>query len=183
MYTRETFTKKFYPAMVNLTKGTGLFPQVMLAQAILESSGKLGGTYYPGASLLSREANNLFGIKASSGWNGDTFQITTGEYYNGQKANVTGTFRAYDTPEDSLKDYISFLKSNPRYTAAGVFTATTPAQQAERLKAAGYATDPNYSTLLVSVMDSVKKYLPTIAEAGGGLVALVLVAILIYKFA
>lgn len=180
MMTRETFVKTYYPGAARLAAGTGIFPEVMMAQAIVESSGLVNGLYYPGESVLAKVANNYFGIKSSAGWPGKTISLKTGEYINGKKVTVTGVFRAYDSPLDSMVDYIKFLKTNPRYTTAGVFTASSPAIQAERLKAAGYATDPNYASLLMSVYEGFKKWIPA-AAAGGGLALLLVVGFLLLK--
>jgi len=180
-YSREQFIKKYWQAFVNATSGTGIFPEVMAAQAILESSRKSSdGNYYVGLSELTQKANNYFGIKDSAGWTGPTYNISTKEYSNGVTHNETDAFRAYGSPEESFADYVKFLQSNPRYASAGVFTASTPAEQSQRLQAAGYATDPNYSTLLQSVMIGFKKYIPTIAE-GGGIALLLFFLYLTYK--
>lgn len=158
--TREEFIKAYYSIAKQLTTGTGIFPEVMLAQAILESSGKVNNTWLVGQSLLSRNANNYFGIKASTKWKGKTITLKTGEYLNGKPVTVTGVFRKYDSIQDSFKDYIDFLKTNPRYTKAGVFAASSPEQQTKALQAAGYATDPKYSDLLNSIMAGFRKWIP-----------------------
>ena len=46
------------------------------------------------------------------------------------------------------------LKENQRYTNAGVFTASTPEAQAQALKNAGYATDPNYVSKLTGIINN-----------------------------
>ncbi|WP_349399629.1 glycoside hydrolase family 73 protein, partial [Clostridium perfringens] len=48
---------------------TGIFPSITLAQAILESGW--------GRSGLAIKANNLFGIKADSGWKGKVLEMPT----------------------------------------------------------------------------------------------------------
>jgi len=180
--TRTQFVEMYYPEAVQVTAGTGVFPQVMIAQAILESSGKVDGVWMPGQSLLSRSANNYFGIKADSKWKGPTIDLKTGEYFNGQYVTVTGKFRKYASIKDSFADYVNFLKSNPRYTTAGVFNASTPEEQAQALQKAGYATDPNYSKLIIgiinSVGDSIKKAVQNIGSQGTALFALVVLALL-----
>jgi len=178
---REEFIKAYYNTAKSLTAGTGIFPEVMLAQAILESSGKVNGVWKVGQSLLSRAANNYFGIKSSPAWKGETISLKTGEVVNGQRVTVTGVFRKYDSIGDSFKDYINFLKVNPRYTAAGVFTATTPAAQAEALQRAGYATDPNYSNLLNSIITGFQKWIPKATIAFSFLIPAALIFFLIYR--
>ena len=179
--TREQFVKTYYPAAAKAAQGTGIFPQVMISQAIIESSGRVDGVWMPGQSLLARQANNYFGIKADPAWKGDTISLKTGEYLNGQYVTITGKFRKYATIGDSFADYISFLKKNPRYTTAGVFSASTPESQAVALQKAGYATDPNYSKLIVGVMNSIKGWIPKIGGVALGLIVPAILFFLIFK--
>lgn len=177
---RAEWIKKYGPDAVRVAHGSGIFPAVMLSQAILESSGKVNGIYEPAQSLLAKQANNLFGIKASPGWKGATISLKTGEYINGQYVTVTGIFRKYNSIADSFADYINFLKVNPRYTAAGVFSAMTPQEQADALQKAGYATDPAYSSKIKSIVESIKGMIPDyVAPAAGGLL---LASIIVYYF-
>jgi flagellum-specific peptidoglycan hydrolase FlgJ len=162
--TKKQFVEKYYPEVINLTKGTGLFPQVMMAQMILESAGKVGNYYYPGESVLSKKYNNYFGIKADKSWAGKKVNIKTGEVYNGQSTVITDAFRVYENPQDSMKDYVSFLKKNPRYEKAGVFKAKNPKEQAELLKKAGYATAPDYPEKIMQLIKGISTYLDRAAN-------------------
>src|SRR3989304_655967 len=134
-YTRDEFTKKYSSFIAKAVKGTGILVGTVLAQAILESQGKEGSVYKVGASKLAKEANNYFGIKCH-GWSGEKYNIDTTEYTpSGQKyVSKSSCFRAYSNVEDSIKDYVKFLKENERYERAGVFKATTVRKQAEALK-------------------------------------------------
>ena len=145
--TREQFIKDFTPVVIEAAAGSGLFTSLFMAQAILESSNAQG---QPGASLLASKYNNFFGIKASAGWAGKVINLKTREVFNGKDAVITDGFRVYDSPAESFKDRVKFLKTNPRY--AKVFAAPTPLLQAMELKAAGYATDPNYASVLASII-------------------------------
>jgi len=157
---RIEFVKKYAPFIYEVTKGTGILAGTLAAQAILESSGKYNGQWYVGGSGLSRKANNFFGIKCSSGWKGKKFNAQTGEYTaSGSPYTTTSCFRAYDSVEDSMKDYVNFLLKNPRYKNAGVFNAKTVKQQALALKKAGYATAPNYASTVNDVYLSIASYL------------------------
>lgn len=158
-YTRPEFVEKYGGFISKTTKGTGILPGTLIAQAIIESQGKVGGNWRVGGSLLSREANNYFGIKCH-GWKGKGYNIDTGEQNPDGSTYVdkNACFRKYDSVEDSIKDYIKFLKDNPRYTQYGVFKAKTVRQQADALKAAGYATSVEYANTVVSVYESVKTY-------------------------
>lgn len=182
MTPREYWVKNNAAAAVEAAGDSGIYPAVMIAAAILESSGLVGGQYVPGASLLAKNANNYFGIKASPGWTGDTIKLQTGEYINGQRVTVTGTFRKYDSPKDSFKDYVNFLQVNPRYRAAGVFSAADPGAQADALQAAGYATDPVYAKKLRSIMQDIADAIPReIVAAGAGIFFLALITLIYLK--
>lgn len=147
--TRTEFIQKFTPVVIQAAAGSGLFPSLFMAQAILESSDKNG---VPGASLLASKYNNYFGIKDSAAWTGKTVNLKTREVYNGKSEIITDGFRVYDSPTESFADRVKFLKSNARYKK--VFAAVTPLQQAIELKAAGYATDPSYASILQSIIKS-----------------------------
>lgn len=90
---------------------------------------------------------NLFGIKATAGWTGKVAEITTTEYVNGDARKVTAKFRAYDSYEDSFRDYARLIGNSPRYQAA--MQSLDSAQAfATQLQKAGYATDPQYAAKL-----------------------------------
>jgi len=151
---RKDWIRKYYPIAAKVTAGTGIFPETMLAMAVVESQGKgTDGNYYPGLGLVARTANNYFGIKASSGWKGATIDLPTpGD------ADKISRFRVYNTIGDSIADFINFLKVNPRYTKAGVFSADSYPEQIIAIAKAGYAENPNYSNLITSVANKVKEY-------------------------
>lgn len=156
MLTRIEWVEKYYPLAKRLTQGTGIFPQIMIATAVIESQAKVNGTYYPGQNLLAKKYYNYFGIKADKNWTGKEILLSTKEMVDSQITEVQDTFRVYNSLEDSFKDYIKFLKGNPRYEQYKVFDAETMEQQAARLQDAGYATGKHYASLLVAVAKRVK---------------------------
>ncbi len=147
--TRQEYIEQFKNVVLEVVKGTGLFPSLMMAQAILESSDVKG---VPGNSTLARVYNNHFGIKADKNWKGKKVNLITREVFEGQSVILGDYFRVYDEPLHSFQDRVEFLKKNSRYAKAGVFTAKTPEQQAQSLKDAGYATDPQYAIILSSLI-------------------------------
>lgn len=156
-YTRAEFVDKYGSFIHKVIKGTGIFAGTLIAQAVLESSGKdQYGNWKVGGSKLSRESNNFFGIKDSPSWKGKTYNINTGEVLNGQNVTVNADFRAYNSVKDSIRDYVKFLKENPRYDNAGVFNSKDVKEQAIKLKQAGYATAPNYADTVNQIYNSVK---------------------------
>ena len=154
-YTRAEFVKKYGSFIHKAIEGSGILAGTLVAQAILESSGKDSqGNFKVAGSKLSREANNLFGIKKSKSWTGKVYNINTGEVLNGKNVVVNADFRAYNSYEDSIKDYVKFLSENPRY--AKVLKANTVKDQAIELKKAGYATSVEYADTVNQVYNSVK---------------------------
>lgn len=115
----------------------GIPASITLAQGILESA--------DGQSQLAREANNHFGIKCHSNWEGERV------YHDDDEDNEC--FRKYDNAEESYRDHSLFLKNGRRY--AGLF-ALDPFDYkawAEGLKDAGYATDRNYPERLIKIIE------------------------------
>ena len=142
--TRREYINKFTEYVLKAAEGSGLFPSVFMAQAILESNN--------GDSILSSKYNNYFGIKADKSWKGKVVNLKTREVLNGKDVVISDGFRVYDSIQESFSDRVKFLKSNPRYKA--VFEAKTPFEQAIALKKAGYATAPNYASVLQSIIKS-----------------------------
>ena len=128
---------------------TGIPATFMVAQAAHESAwGKREILNADGSS-----SHNLFGIKAGSGWKGKTTQIMTTEVVDGEPRKVMAKFRAYNSYEDSFRDYAQMMKESPRY--AGVVAAGHSAQGfAQGLQRAGYATDPAYADKLTRVINT-----------------------------
>ena len=98
-------------------------------------------------------AHNLFGIKATGGWNGKVAEITTTEYIDGEPRKITARFRAYDSYADSFRDYARLISQNPRYEQ--VMDQLHSVQGfAAGLQQAGYATDPQYAAKLSRAINS-----------------------------
>lgn len=132
------------------SRATGVPANLMLGQAALESGwGKREINGIDGTP-----SNNLFGIKASSNWNGKVVEATTTEYINGVKQKRIEKFRAYDSYADSFKDFANLMRNNPRYE--NVMSNTQNVNDyAQAMQKAGYATDPNYAAKLASVIQKV----------------------------
>lgn len=96
---------------------------------------------------------NLFGIKAGPGWSGKVAEVTTTEYVNGVAQKKVAKFRAYDSFEDSFKDYARLITNSPRYAQVRTQTGSV-AGYANGLQQAGYATDPDYASKLSRAINS-----------------------------
>jgi flagellum-specific peptidoglycan hydrolase FlgJ len=152
--TREDFTTKFYQLAKGVTDGTGVFPETLLAMAIVESR--------TGDSLLSKKYNNYFGIKSAGKWKGASVNLKTQEFYSATPTTITDAFRAYPSVKAGFKDYVNFLKVNSRYAKA--LKAPTYQEQIIEIARAGYATAPNYADIITSVADKVKDLIPLAAK-------------------
>src|SRR5690606_11955317 len=90
-------------------------------------------------------------IKAGSGWRGNTTDIVTHEYVDGERVRQVGRFRVYDSYADAFADHGRLLSETPRY--ASVMSAPDAHSAARAVQASGYATDPAYAEKLIAVME------------------------------
>jgi hypothetical protein len=131
-------------------KSTGVPASVTVAQAILESDW--------GRSRLTRQGNNLFGIKALNGPGPEgVVTLATWEHTPSGDVIVQAPFRAYTTLEQSIDDHGKFFNSNKRYAGA-LAVADDPRAFAHAIQDAGYATDPGYAGKLIKLMDKYNLY-------------------------
>ena len=136
---KAAFLKALTPVAKEVGAELGVSPRIILAQAALESG---WGSKFKG--------NNLMGIKSHGEKNGIDF--TTHEIVNGKKVKITDSFKQYDTPEDSIRGYGSFLKANPRYKYFLAAGADNEDAQLTALQQSGYATDTKYAQKLKSII-------------------------------
>jgi len=143
----EEFIEKLWPQAQQAAKELGVDAKVLLAQSALES----GWGQHVMKNRAGESSHNLFGIKASHGWQGKTVSVQTLEYEQGVAVKRQADFRAYDSYQDSFSDYVQFLKQNPRYQQA-LSQAGSNKGFVEGLQKAGYATDPAYANKIMSIL-------------------------------
>ncbi len=143
------FVEKLMPLAEKYGTELGVDPKVLLAQAALETG--WGKKVSRGANGVS--SHNLFNIKADQRWSGGQVMVATLEYERGQPRQQQAAFRAYPDFEASFKDYVGFLKSNPRYQLA-LTRADDGPTFVRSLHEAGYATDPRYAAKITTIMKS-----------------------------
>ncbi len=125
----------------------GVNPDFLVAHAALETGwGKRELRYADGTT-----SHNLFGIKASPGWQGKTVDALTTEYVGGVPQKRVETFRAYNSYAESFNDYARLVSNSPRYAGA-LNQGDNAAGFANALAQGGYATDPNYAQKLLGVI-------------------------------
>jgi LysM repeat protein len=115
----------------------GIPASVTLAQGIHESG--------CGMSKLALNSNNHFGIKCHEEW--------TGERYHHDDDAPQECFRVYKSPEESFRDHSEFLKNRPRYASLFKLETNDYKGWARGLKAAGYATNPQYPQIIIKLVE------------------------------
>ena len=78
--------------------------------------------------------------------------VQTHEVVDGKRIKVHDSFRQYDSYDDSIADYGSFLQQNKRYKP--MLQAATLQEQVEALGESGYATDPEYADKVMAIAKS-----------------------------
>lgn len=145
----ERFVEQLYPHAEKAAEQLGVNPQVLLAQAALETGwGEKLIRKQDGASSF-----NLFNIKAGKHWDGDYVTVPTLEYRDGIAVKEHAAFRSYSTPQESFADYVQLINQNPRYKRA-MQHADDPKRYVRELGRAGYATDPQYAEKIIDIMNS-----------------------------
>lgn len=109
---------------------------ITIAQGILESAA--------GTSELATKANNHFGIKCTSDWEGKTYT------YDDDRPNEC--FRSYGDVSYSYEDHSLFLLRK-RYESLFALPIGDYKAWAYGLKNCGYATDPEYPEKLISLIE------------------------------
>lgn len=137
---RQQYIDDWKDVAIEQMKTHGIPASITLAQGILESGN--------GKSMLSKEANNHFGIKCH-GWDGP------GVYKDDDRKNEC--FRKYRSARDSYEDHSQFLKKK-RYQFLYDYKPTDYKSWAKGLKKAGYATDPAYARRLIQIIHDNRLY-------------------------
>lgn len=109
---------------------------ITLAQGLLESGA--------GRSSLAARGNNHFGIKCHD-WTGASMRLDDDERNE--------CFRVYRNARESYEDHSMFLKRN-RYSKLFKLKRTDYKGWAKGLKACGYATNPQYATKLIEIIET-----------------------------
>lgn len=168
--TKKEFIQTYKPFSLESERKTGISHLFILAQAALESAWGERGV-----------GNNFFGIKVpkkfvSSTPNQKKQLLFTTEVLNSPTPNpqqfpkiisiskrtdgkwlyrVQDWFRKYDTPEECFTDHVQFFFKNKRYAKA-LLVKSDPYKFAEEVAKAGYATAPNYATILKEVIKTIE---------------------------
>jgi len=143
----EDFVRKLWSMAKTAANYIGAKPEVLIAQAALETNW--------GKNILGRggASHNLFNIKADTDWDKKVTVVNAIEYKNGILVKENAKFKNYDSYIESFMDYINLLKGNVRYNDA-LNKASDPEQFVRALHNAGYATDPKYGEKILKIFSS-----------------------------
>lgn len=133
------FARIFGPVATENMRKTGVPASVTLAQAALETGW--------GSSSIG-DAKNMFGIKGTGP--AGSIRVSTQEFVNGRMITIQDNFRKYHSWQESFDDHAKLLQ-NSRYGYALQYNKD-PNRYAQEIHKAGYATDPNYASKLISIM-------------------------------
>ncbi|MGN8344658.1 flagellar assembly peptidoglycan hydrolase FlgJ [Pseudomonas sp. SMV71] len=149
----DEFVNAMLPMAKEAADRIGVDPRYLVAQAALETGWGKSVMRQPDGS----SSHNLFGIKASQNWKGDSARAITSEFRNGQMVKETAEFRSYASYRDSFHDLVNLLQSNSRYQDV-LKSADNPEQFVRELQKAGYATDPNYARKISNIARQMTSY-------------------------
>lgn len=144
---QERYIKRYKDIAIREMERSGVPASIKLAQGILESDS--------GKSRLASAANNHFGIKCGSQWKGEEYYKRDDDYDdNGQL--IKSCFRKYRNPDASYVAHSEFLRDPSKSFRYGFLFRLDPTDYrgwAEGLRRAGYATNPRYPQLLISIIE------------------------------
>ena len=109
-----------------------LYPSTVLAMAALESGYNLN-------------AETLFGIK------GEGHVLDTTEYIDGKYVNVRDSFKLYPSISASVQGLYDLMQIERYHPAC---ECTDWEEECRQIQKCGYATDPEYSDKLISIINS-----------------------------
>jgi len=133
----QEYINSYKDLAVSEMNRTGIPASITLAQGIIESD--------CGRSPLARDANNHFGIKCHDDWTGPSVR------HDDNTRNEC--FRKYGKAADSYYDHSDFLRQVPRYKFLFSYSSSDYKAWAVGLKKAGYATNPDYSNMLIRTIE------------------------------
>lgn len=144
---QERYIKRFKDVAIREMERTGVPASIKLAQGLLESNS--------GKSDLARGAKNHFGIKCGSQWKGEEYYKKDDDYDDNGRL-IKSCFRQYRNADASFVAHSEFLRDPAKSFRYGFLFRLEPTDYrawAKGLRQAGYATNPRYPELLISLIE------------------------------
>lgn len=147
-YTEKEFFEKIKPYVIEDMKKSNILASLTAAQARLESN--------IGNSGLTKNANNLFGIKGK--YNGQSVTMLTTEVEKGVRVKKLAEFRKYPSWLESISDHSAFLLKYKRYKS--IIGEKNYIVACQKMANSGYATEnpKTYANSLISIIQKNKLY-------------------------
>lgn len=140
---QQNFIQQIAPLAQQYANYYGLYPSVMMAQAILESD-------WGRSTLAQAPNNNYFGIKGD--YNGNKVNMPTKEWDGSKYITIDSYFRVYPDMAASFADNGNKLRNglswSPRYYSGTWRENTSSYRDATAWLQGRYATDKNYASKL-----------------------------------
>ena len=146
----DQYIEQYKALAISEMSRTGIPASIKMGQAILESAA--------GMSTLATKANNHFGVKCGSVWQGDNYGLKDDErvllFFKKKSC-----FRKYNNAEESYMDHSAFLlRPNSPYASLFDLDKTDYKAWAYGLKKAGYATAGDYPEKLIGIIERYHLY-------------------------
>jgi len=148
----QNYIDRYKHLAIREMKRAGIPASIKLGQAILESGA--------GSSELAINANNHFGIKCGSNWNGKTY-LRKDDDRDAAGNLIHSCFRVFPSVESGFMAHSDFLKDPKkewRYGPLFKLETTDYKAWAKGLKKYGYATSNTYHRKLIKVIEDHKLY-------------------------
>jgi LysM repeat protein len=147
MEVQQAYINRHKEIAIQEMERAGIPASIKLAQALLESNA--------GQSELAQNANNHFGIKCGSDWDGKKY-FKKDDDYDEKGRLVKSCFRGYRRAEDSFIAHSEFLRDPKKEWRYGFLFRLDPLDYknwASGLKKAGYATSATYDQKLIAIIE------------------------------
>ncbi|MFZ1495656.1 MAG: glucosaminidase domain-containing protein [Saprospiraceae bacterium] len=144
----QNYILQYAEIAVNEMHRTKIPASITLAQGMVESG--------YGQSVLAIRANNHFGIKCKSNWDGECYPLYDDEFDENMNLKLS-YFRAYENVIESFFDHSDFLLNTPRYSELFKLGYNYKLW-AKGLQQYGYATRLDYAQILIETIEKYQLY-------------------------
>ena len=124
---------------------SGIPASIILGQGVLESQYGMG--------RLAKIANNHFGIKWTSAKDGE-YVLLKDDDRDASGSLIQSRFIKYKSTEESYVHHTDFLMTRSNYKRLFTFDRTDYRNWAKGLSECGYATDPEYTSKLINIIET-----------------------------
>ncbi len=145
---RLNYVDRFKGIAIREMERTGVPASIKLAQGLLESDA--------GRSTLANQANNHFGVKCHSEWQGERYYKEDDDYDPVTKELIKSCFRVYKNADESFVEHSEFLRDPRKVNRYGwlfQLPKTDYVGWANGLEKSGYATASDYSEKLIKLIE------------------------------